>query len=257
LIFFDATKVDSLTDFLDACCPVCKLQNAKLFERVEDWQYAQCSACDFVFTYPHPEQSYLNTLYTQQSESSGGKIGQSSSRKRRAFLRALSLRKYLQGGKKALDIGCGAGFIVESMRQVGAVAYGFDINEASINFAKTNYPKSHFYLNSYDTISEFSDFFDFIYSSEVIEHVSELDAYLELIVKVSRPKAYVYVTTPDFSSDKRPANVLEWGEFAPPEHIQFFSERNLIILFDRYGFKFVKRFKDKKTGLKALFQRTA
>ena len=86
-------------------------------------------------------------------------------------------------------------------------------------------------------------------------HVSELNAYLELIKKNSWPSAFVYVTTPDFSSDKRPENVLEWGEFAPLEHIQFFSEKYLIILFDRYGFKFVKRYKDKKTGLKALFQR--
>lgn len=241
-----------MIEFLESKCPVCKLQKAQFFERVDDWQYAQCSECQFVFTHPHPDQAYLNTLYDVPE---GVQIGQSSSRKRRAFMRALSLRKYVKGGKKALDIGCGAGFIVESLRQVGADAYGFDINPNSIAFAKSNYPKSKFYLNSYDTISEFSDFFDFIYSSEVIEHVSELDAYLELIKKVSRPSAYVYVTTPDFSSDKRPENVLEWGEFAPPEHIQFFSEKNLIILFDRFGFKFVKRFKDKKTGLKALFQR--
>ena len=141
----------------------------------------------------------------------------------------------MKGGKKALDIGCGAGFIVESLRQVGADSYGFDINSNSIAFAKSNYPKSKFFLNSYDTISEFPDFFDFIYSSEVIEHVSELDAYLELIKKVSQPDAYVYVTTPDFSSVRRPANVLEWGEFAPPEHIQFFSEKNLI----RFGYVFL------------------
>jgi len=87
-------------------------------------------------------------------------------------MRTFSLRKYVKGGKKALDIGWGAEFIVESLRQVGADSYGFDINPNSIAFAKSNYPKSKFYLNSYDTISEFSDFFDFIYSSEVIEHVS-------------------------------------------------------------------------------------
>ena len=225
-----------MTEFLESKCPVCELQKAHFFLRVNEWQYAQCSECQFVFTHPHPDQAYLNTLYEVPE---GVQIRQISSRKRRAFMRAFFLRKYVKGGKKALDIGCGAGFIVESLRQFGADAYGFD----------------KVYLNSNDIISEFSDYFDFIYSSEVIEHVSELDAYLELIKKISRPSAFVYVTTPDFSSDKRPENILEWGEFAPPEHIQFFSEKNLIILFDRYGFKFVKRYKDKKTGLKALFQR--
>ena len=50
----------------------------------------------------------------------------------------------MKGGKKALDIGCGAGFIVESLRQEGAVSYGFDINPNSIALAKSNYPKSKF-----------------------------------------------------------------------------------------------------------------
>ena len=171
------------------------MQKAHFFLRVNEWQYAQCSECQFVFTHPHPDQAYLNTLYEVPD---GVQIRQISSRKRRAFMRAFFLRKYVKGGKKALDIGCGAGFIVESLRQFGADAYGFDINSNSIAFAKSNYPKNKFYLNSNDIISEFSDYFDFIYSSEVIEHVSELDAYLELIKKISRPSAFVYVTTPIF-----------------------------------------------------------
>ena len=76
---------------------------------------------------------------------------------------------------------------------------------------------------------------------------------MSLLAKLTRDCGFVYITTPDMGSPNRPDNVLDWGPFGPPQHIQYFTEANLCILFEKYGFSFVRKVPDRKTGLKVVF----
>ena len=77
-----------------------------------------------------------------------------------------------------------------------------------------------------------------------------------LLNKCLENRGYAYITTPDIASRRVPKNILEWDVFSPPRHVQFFCQDNIVRLFEKHGFMFVKRFYDHKAGLRVLFRKT-
>ena len=242
-----------MNDSTGTACLVCGSHAVNNYHLIDGYQFVKCEGCGFVFTHPMPLQDELNELYTGNKLAKESYYPKSSSRLRRAFFRAWHLRKYVTSGKRAIDIGGGGGFIAEGLRLMGADAHGFDIHEQAIAYARARFPKCGFFVNSYDQLEAVDEPFDFVYSSEVIEHVGDLDGYMSLLAKLTREGGFVYITTPDMVSPNRPANVLNWGPFGRPLHIQYFNEGNLRILFENYGFSFVRKLPDKKTGLKVVY----
>lgn len=182
----------------------------------------------------------------------------SSSRARRGMLNALRLMRYVYG-RRALDLGCGGGFVVNGFQRAFArEAVGLDINPNAIEYAKAHYPQCTFYRGTFD---DFKDgqigTFGFVYSSEVIEHVEDVEAYMVFLSEITDPGATVFITTPDIEGPQVPENPTDWDVFSPPIHIQFFTEDTLARLFKRYGFDVIKRAPDRGgCGLKMLFRKT-
>ena len=234
-------------------CKICGSTNVTPCVEKDGFRFSKCKNCGFVFLDPMPDQTTLNEIYEGQAVLTEGEYPKARSRKQRAFGRALSLLPYTFR-KKILDIGCGGGFIVNALTTLGAEGHGFDVDESAIAYAKRAFPKGHFFTSSFEDFQNHSESYDFVYSSEVIEHVAELSTFMELLKRVTRPGGYVYITTPDLGSPRRPENVLEWDVFSPPIHVQFFDEHMLTLLFDRYGFIRKRKFYDSKVGLKMLFR---
>ena len=241
-------------------CPICTGNFAQPYVKKDGYKFLKCT-CGYIFCHPRPTQAELDKCYGvgEASESSQNILSnfypKASSRGRRAFFNAIKLLPYVWG-KRVMDLGCGGGFVVGSMKTVGArEAVGVDINPSSIDYASSQYPKCKFHCG------EFGDFsnrklgrFDFIYSSEVIEHVVDVEAYMQFLVDMTEPFAKVFITTPDIASNQVPKDVTSWDVFSPPLHIQFFTQATLTQLFERYGFKVIKRTTDRGgAGLKMLF----
>jgi 2-polyprenyl-3-methyl-5-hydroxy-6-metoxy-1,4-benzoquinol methylase len=91
--------------------------------------------------------------------------------------------------------------------------------------------------------------YGFIYSSEVIEHVSDVNLYMQVLQKLARRRGHVYITTPDSGHPRVPLNINDWDVFNPPVHVRFFSRKSANILFARYGFRILKYYKNRKPGL--------
>ena len=131
---------------------------------------------------------------------------------------------------------------------------GVDIDPNAIAYARQHYPKCTFYCESFDRF-EVTQTYDFVYSSELIEHVARLDHYMDLIQRLTHPGSHVLITTPDLGSPKVPTPVTDWDVFGPPYHVQFFKRDNLTRLFAGCGFGAVRCYPDRKAGLKMLFRR--
>lgn len=200
-----------------------------------------------------PDQTTLNEIYEDQAVTSGGDYPKARSRMRRAYGRAVRFVPYTFR-KKVLDIGCGGGFMVGALSKLGADGYGFDVDETAIDYARRRFPNCQFFASSFEDFQGHEGQYDFVYSSEVIEHVADLPTFMDLLKRVTRPGGYVYITTPDIGSPRRPQNLLEWDVFSPPIHVQFFDENTLAHVFDGAGFIPVRRFPDSKSGLKMLFK---
>ena len=172
------------------------------------------------------------------------------------MLRALRFFRYVVPGKTVLDLGCGGGFMVEAFGRLGAKASGLDISAGAIAYARKHFPRGTFYCEPMPAFAARGLQFDFVFSSEVLEHVPGPDELLTTLAAVTKRGGYLHISSPEAGHKRVPANIAEWDQVAPPEHIQLFNRENARILFARYGFSLVKAYPNKKPGLSLLFRRT-
>lgn len=192
---------------------------------------------------PMPPAGQLDELY-----SAGGPqhlpdtYSKSRSRARRAYIRAIALRRYFRG-KDALDFGSGGGFIVNALQKFGAKsATGLDIDSVAVAYARRHYAGSQFFLSGYEDFAASGRTFDFIYSSEVLEHIGDIDGVMSFLQTITRPGATLFITTPDIGHPAVPAKVVDWPVLAPPHHVQFFTQDSITKLFINYGFTIERRY---------------
>ena len=196
---------------------------------------------------------------TRQYMAPGGGIDadtypKAASRFRRARIKARRFAPLICD-RDVIDIGCGGGFMVEAMRRVGGRAAGLDINPQAIVYAERQFPENRFFCGDLAAFEGHEAAFDFVYSSEVIEHVPDVTRYMALLARITRPGGHVYITTPDIGHGRVPRDVASWDLFCPPVHVQFFTAASLRILFDRHGFGIRRKYFKLKPGLQILAER--
>ncbi len=229
----------------ESACQVCGGAQTVSYARQDGYDYVACRNCGFVFLFPMPAAKDLSRIYNEDSDKFGvGRYPKARSRRRRALLRALGLWRYFVGGD-AIDVGCGGGFVVDAMARLGARASGLDIGAGAIAHARHAFPRGHFYEEPFEVFLARGLRFDFIHSSEVIEHIGDPRGYMAFLSGVARPGARVFLTTPDIAHPTVPDDVTAWDMFAPPRHVHFFTEATLTRLFDDHGFDIVKRYTKK------------
>ncbi len=241
---------------LGSACPVCRGEATDYLVAKDGYDFWRCADCGFIYLNPMPSQADLNRIYTDDDEITADFYPKAQSRRQRSYWRAFRFWRYVRGGARALDIGCGGGFMVEALRRRGADAAGLDVSGGAIAYAKRHFPKCRFYAASFDRALDLIGApYDFIYASEIIEHVNDLPAFMNLVEGAAAPGAVVFVTTPDSATPNRPQNIEEWDVFSPPYHVQFFDQANLTRLFAAHGFTPIKRVRDSKAGLQMLFRK--
>ncbi len=196
-------------------CRVCGDSHTGFFAEKDGYEYARCAACGFVFLDPMPDAAALAGQYA------GAAIGaeaypKAASRFRRARVKALRLVRYVRGNE-TIDLGCGGGFMVEAMRRLGARATGVDVNPGAIAYASRRFAHNRFYCDDLAAFDGRGLAFDFVYASEVMEHLPDIDAFMGLIARITRPGGHVYVTTPDIGHWRVPRRRDQMGHVQPAD----------------------------------------
>jgi 2-polyprenyl-3-methyl-5-hydroxy-6-metoxy-1,4-benzoquinol methylase len=235
-------------------CPVCDNANTQYFLTKNNFSFNQCKECDFVFLCPMPDQEELNSQYIDEETEIEPSYSKVSSRMRRAFIKLPRFLPYAYG-KTTLDFGCGGGFIAHALSYVAKSSNGIDISENAVAYAKKNFKRANYSCMDFVQLLQTTDKYDFVYSSEVIEHVSDINLYMKTLSHLVGKGGYAYITTPDLGHPKVPKNIIEWSMLCPPIHVQHFTKKTVNILFNRYGFKIVKFYKHRKPGLIFLSQK--
>lgn len=110
------------------------------------------------------------------------------------------LKKINYKNEKVLDIGCGAGTMTFYLAQKAKYVTGIDISEKAIKSAKESKQK----INLKNINFQQMDFprelpkgkYDFVYFSEVIEHIKDDEIALRSIHNLLNPKGILFLTTP-------------------------------------------------------------
>ena len=211
----------------------------------------RCGACGFAFVDPIPGAEALSHLYRGESDISADSYPKAASRMRRAFIKAIKFARYIRG-RDVIDVGCGGGFVAEAMRRAGGRAVGLDLSERAIAYARQRFPSCEFACGSIEEFLAGRRSFDFVYCSEVIEHVPDAEAFAAALARLCRRRGRLFVTTPDIGHWRVPRDILSWD---PPRHVRYFTARSLTLLLQRHGFAVQRKIFKVKPGLQLLAER--
>jgi len=117
--------------------------------------------------------------------------------------------------KRILDIGCGDGALTYLLSQKGGFVIGVDSSDEAINFArkKTGKIKSIEFIKASAYYLPFKHGgFDYVVSSEVIEHLQEPQRMLNEIKRVFNGEGKIIITTPLRFTEK-PLDKMHIREF--------------------------------------------
>ncbi len=138
---------------------------------------------------------------------------------------------------KILDIGCGGGLISEPMARLGANVTGIDAAEKNIKVAKIHAKESNLeisYLNSSPEKLKGGEEFDIILNLEIIEHVEDVELYINSCNKLLKKNGLMFTATLNrtFTSYIKaiigaeyilrwlPIGTHDWNKFIRPEELE-------------------------------------
>jgi 2-polyprenyl-6-hydroxyphenyl methylase/3-demethylubiquinone-9 3-methyltransferase len=110
---------------------------------------------------------------------------------------AKSLRPF--DGLSVLDIGCGGGLISEPLARLGATVTGIDASEANIAVARAHARGADLEIDyrptSAEALAAAGERFDAVLALEVVEHVADVEAFLQAAATLMRPGAAFIAST--------------------------------------------------------------
>lgn len=137
-------------------------------------------------------------------------------------------------GKRALDVGCGAGLLCEPLARLGAAATGVDAAEENIAVASAHAAGAGLSIDYRcgDVGQLGLKGFDLVTSMEVVEHVADKAAFLGALAKALAPGGLMVLSTPNRTAASKlllvegaerigmiPRGTHHWDDFVTPEEL--------------------------------------
>lgn len=162
-------------------------------------------------------------------------------------------------GRRALDVGCGAGLLCEPLARLGAEVTGIDAAEENIAAAQTHAAQQGLTIDYRATGIEslgMEGAFDLVTSMEVIEHVSDPALFIRGLTWALAPGGLMILSTPNRTALSRlamitvgeglgfiPKGTHNWNQFLPPAQLESLLADAGLESFDLRGIAF-----DPRTG---------
>ena len=218
-----------------------------------DW--VRCEACGFASLSPMPDGAAAGEL--QGPEVARDYIrtltAKADSKMRRSRRRVRHLGRRMRG-PDMLDVGSNIGCFVEAGREIGLRAVGLDINPDLVAFARERYPACEFVHGTLEEADLGGRRFDGVYTSEVIEHVVDPNAFLAGIFRLLKPGGVLYLTTPDLRGYRR-RRPPGWAPLGAPDHKLYFTPENMRRMLTKHGFSDIRFRFNTKPGIKLFARR--
>ena len=147
---------------------------------------------------------------------------------------------------KILDIGCGGGLLSEPMSRLGADVMGIDASDKNIEIAKFHAKKDNLnikYLCASPEQLNTSTKFDVILNIEIVEHVKDVDFFLQSCSKLLRKNGIMFVATINktlksyFFAIIGAEYILRWLPIGTHEWEKFVKPGELVKILKKYDLK--------------------
>jgi len=196
-------------------------------------ELVRCKGCGFLFC---PELADVDRFYEGLEDPGYEETrGERLKQMRRVLDRA---QKYL-AGSRVLDVGAGAGIMVEAANERGLDAVGI---EPSAWLAAVARERGLPVIHGFFPNRSVSGSYDLVTLVDVLEHVSHPVQMLRDIRAQLGPSGIVVVNTPDVSSVAARLLGSKWWHFRTA-HIGYFDRRTLEMACLRAGLRIVRLFR--------------
>ena len=214
----------------------------------------ECEGCGAWYLDPRPHASALAIIYppnyyayvrdamVQAGEKTGsaGLFARLGSVLFKSRIRPIAKYIELGPGKTWLDIGCGNGSSLQSMKEAyGVMGTGLDLSADAAALCRTRGFSA--------TAGRFEDYvpaageaYDLIHSSHLIEHVESPYAYLRKTWDLLKPGGLSVFITPNTATWESRAFGRHWGGLHAPRHWTLLDPGSVRKLAERAGFEHVE-----------------
>lgn len=234
-------------------CPVCGTAAFQNVFLVKDYTVSgkvfpieECNNCTLRFTQDVPDQDeigpyYKSDDYISHTNTNEGIISKLYQKVRNRTMRqkASLIKKYTrQAAGNLLDLGCGTGTFLNTMKTEGWAVAGLEPDMDARKMAKQLYGID--VLPSHELYNLPDAGFDAITMWHVLEHVHELQEYVVQLKRVLRDNGKLFVAVPNYTS--RDADIYQqyWAAYDVPRHLYHFSPKAMETLMNRNGFRVEK-----------------
>ena len=178
------------------------------------------------------------------------------------YIKDSILKKYKNTDKKRplkniriLDIGCGGGLLCEPLSKLGAEVVGIDASEKNIKIAKLHSKENNLKINYFCASPEnfkIKGKFDVILNMEIVEHVENVNFFLNQSTKFLKKKGLMFVATlnktlksfffaiigAEYVLRWLPIGTHDWDMFIEPKKLINICKNNNLVLQDLFGVKY-------------------
>ncbi|MCW7481356.1 class I SAM-dependent methyltransferase [Leptospira kanakyensis] len=221
----------------------------------ESFSIVSCEFCGLVQVNPQPDflavkKYYDDSYFTQRTER--GYDNYYSDKLRTEISRVFQLNlkdldffiweedrlAQTKSGEKlsSLDIGCAAGYFVAYQKDRGYDAFGIEIADGPVRFARETLNLNIFQENFLDWDPEFQNKYDVITLWATIEHLHKPKETLEKIQNHLKPGGVLILSTCRYGLLAKLAG-LTWRYLNVPEHLYYYSYKSLKRLLLSLGYR--------------------
>ena len=231
-------------------CPVCGGKRFRSFLTCKDhyvsgeqFEISECEGCGLKITNNiEPEENadryYQSENYISHSNTSKGFINLIYHQIRRYMLgrkRRLIERLSKRKSGSLLDIGTGTGFFLNGMANHGWKVTGTEKSESAREFARE---KFNIHINTPSDINSFNGKqFNIITLWHVLEHIYNLNEYMEQLVRLMKDDGFLIIAVPNSTSFDARFYKKFWAAYDVPRHIWHFSPEQVKLLGEKHGLK--------------------
>ncbi len=158
-------------------------------------------------------------------------------------------------GLKVLDIGCGGGLLCEPLSKLGANITGIDASNINIKVAKLHAKKMNLdikYIHCPPENLNIKKKFDVILNMEVIEHVSNVNQFIQTSSRLIKKDGIMFVATinknlksflfgivgAEYILKWLPIGTHDWNKFLTPQNLEKIMTDNNFTANEVIGMKF-------------------
>lgn len=222
-------------------CPICQYTSRVSFRFLKNgYNIYRCYDCNLMFVHPQPSLDEVLMIYDNSYFRRGNKylrVNETESRSRNLDndkQKINIIKKYKESGE-LLDVGCAMGdFLYLAMQE------GFDVTGLEVSTFCTDYVKNKLGIkvHSSDLISAQlpSSTYDVVTLWDVIEHLRNPVETVNEIYRIMRPGGILCFSTGDVGSFYAQIMGRFWHLSTPPQHLFYFSSKNIRKMLNRCGF---------------------